>query len=368
MSLTKSTGHTTYKPFKYPWAYDAWHTQQQIHWLPEEVPLAGDVLDWNQKLTEGEKNLLTQIFRFFTQSDVEVQSAYSSRYSLYFKPFEIQMMLAAFNNIETIHVAAYSKLLDTVGMPEVEYQAFLKYDEMKKKSDFLWEVPNTDDPEDIAYNLAVFSAFCEGLMLFSSFTILLNFPRFNKMKGMGQMIAWSIRDETLHVLSMIKLYNEYLKELGWKKGHSVYNRHVDRVKYALNTIIELEDNFIDLAFNEARDIKGTNAEEIKAYIRHIGNRRMRQLNIEPENPPYPECVEQPVPWLSQVLNSPEHANFFETRATEYTREATQGNWTDAMALFSSNKEWLIPKFELNLRTNRTGVIEDQAIDFSQIPG
>ena len=108
-----------YKPFLYPWAYDSWPTQQRIHWLPEEVPLAEDVKDWHKNMTVGEKNLLTQIFRFFVQADVEVNNCYMTHYSQVFKPTEIQMMLSAFSNMDTIHVAAYAHLLDTIGMPEV---------------------------------------------------------------------------------------------------------------------------------------------------------------------------------------------------------------------------------------------------------
>ena len=115
-----------YKPFHYPFAYDAWLMQQRIHWLPEEVPLAEDVKDWKQNLTDKERNLLTQIFRFFTQADIEVNNCYMKHYSKVFKPTEVQMMLSAFSNMETIHVAAYSHLLDTIGMPEVEYSAFMK--------------------------------------------------------------------------------------------------------------------------------------------------------------------------------------------------------------------------------------------------
>ena len=91
-----------YKPFHYPWAYDAWLTQQRIHWLPEEVPLADDVKDWHKSLTESERNLLTQIFRFFTQSDIEVNNCYMRHYSRVFQPTEVQMMLAAFSNRETV--------------------------------------------------------------------------------------------------------------------------------------------------------------------------------------------------------------------------------------------------------------------------
>jgi ribonucleoside-diphosphate reductase beta chain len=115
----------TYKPFRYPWAYDFWKRQQQIHWMPEEVPLGEDVKDWAQKLTIHERNLLTQIFRFFTQSDVEVNDNYMERYARVFKPTEIKMMLAAFSNMETVHIAAYAHLLDTIGMPETEFSAFL---------------------------------------------------------------------------------------------------------------------------------------------------------------------------------------------------------------------------------------------------
>ena len=141
-----------YKPFKYPWAYEAWHTQQKIHWLPEEVPLADDVKDWKYNLSPGEKHLLTQIFRFFTQADIEVNNCYMKHYSQVFQPTEVQMMLAAFSNMETVHIAAYSHLLDTIGMDEVEYQAFMKYKEMKDKYDYMQKF-GVETKEDIATTL-----------------------------------------------------------------------------------------------------------------------------------------------------------------------------------------------------------------------
>ena len=121
MSLLKASN--SYKPFEYPWAFDFWKRQQQIHWMPEEVPLGEDCRDWAQKLSEHEKNLLTQIFRFFTQADIEVQDCYHEKYGRVFKPTEVKMMLTAFSNMETVHIAAYSHLLDTIGMPESEYSA-----------------------------------------------------------------------------------------------------------------------------------------------------------------------------------------------------------------------------------------------------
>ena len=308
-----------YKPFKYPWAYDAWLQQQRIHWLPEEVPLADDVSDWNRKLTKQEKNLLSQIFRFFTQSDIEVNNCYMKHYSQVFKPTEVQMMLASFSNMETIHVAAYSHLLDTIGMPEVEYQAFLQIKEMRDKYDYMQQF-NTSSKEDIAKTLAIFGAFTEGLQLFATFAILLNFPRFNKMKGMGQIVTWSARDESLHTESIIKLFNTFVSE---NTDIDVKKLHVDLYK-ACNTMIAHEDAFIDRAF-ELGSVEGLRPEKVKEYIRYIADIRLTQLNLQPIY----NVGSNPLPWIDVMLNGIEHTNFFENRATEYSKAATKGTWEEA---------------------------------------
>jgi ribonucleoside-diphosphate reductase beta chain len=306
-----------YKPFKYPWAYEAWLKQQRIHWLPEEVPLAEDVKDWEKNLTAPEKNLLTQIFRFFVQADVEVNNCYMKHYSRVFKPTEIQMMLGAFSNTETIHIAAYSHLLDTIGMAEVEYSAFLEYEAMKDKFDYmrLWGV---DSKEDIAKTLAVFGAFTEGVQLFASFAVLMNFPRQNRMKGMGQIVTWSVRDETLHTESAIQLFRTFIDE-----NPEVWNSSVkDEITKACSTVIEHEDAFIDLAF-ELGGVKGMEADEVKQYIRYIADRRLTQLGL----PQLYNIEKNPLPWMDEMLNAVEHTNFFEGRATEYSRAATTGSWS-----------------------------------------
>jgi len=308
-----------YKPFRYPWAYDAWLQQQRIHWLPEEIPLADDVKDWQRNLSDGERNLLTQIFRFFTQSDVEVNNCYMKHYSRVFQPTEVQMMLAAFSNMETVHIAAYSHLLDTIGMPEAEYSAFLHYKEMKDKYDYMHQF-GCDTKPDIAKTLAVFGAFTEGLQLFASFAILLNFPRFNKMKGMGQVVTWSVRDETLHMQSIIRLFRTFVDE-----NPEIWTSEFERDLYrACETIVTHEDAFIELAF-EKGSIEGLEAQEVKAYIRYIADRRLTQLGLQPI---YKE-ERNPLPWLDAMLNGVEHTNFFENRATEYSKAATQGSWDEA---------------------------------------
>ncbi len=317
MALDKT--RLVYRPFEYPWAYAAWKKQQQVHWMPDEIPMSDDVRDWDHKLTAGEKHLATQIFRFFTQSDVEVNDNYMDRYAAIFKPTEIRMMLAAFSNMETIHIAAYAHLVDTVGMPDAEFSAFMNYKEMKAKHDYVQGF-NVEDSFEVAKTLAVFGAFMEGLQLFASFAMLMNFPRFNKMKGMGQVVTWSIRDETLHCESIIRLYHTWLAE----------HPEIDRgeLSEALKTICrqmcEHEFAFIDLAF-ELGDLEGLKAQDVKDYIRFVANLRMKQLG---EEELFPEQTENPLPWLDQLASGHEHANFFEARSTEYSKAATQGTWDD----------------------------------------
>ena len=317
----------TYKPFEYPWAFEFWKRQQQIHWMPEEVPLGEDCRDWAQKLSDHERNLLTQIFRFFTQADVEVQDCYHEKYGRVFKPTEIKMMLAAFSNMETVHIAAYSHLLDTIGMPESEYGMFLQYKEMKDKHDYLATF-GVDTDEDIAKTLAMFGGFTEGLQLFASFAMLMNFPRFNKMKGMGQIVSWSVRDESLHCEGITRLFHAFVKE-----RDCLTNAVRDDIIDCCQKTVRLEDAFVDLAF-EFGPVEGMTAKEIKKYIRYIADWRLGQLGFKPIY----MVDEHPLPWLAPLLNGVEHANFFETRATEYSKAATRGSWNDVWDNFDRRQK------------------------------
>ncbi|MGF1462534.1 MAG: ribonucleotide-diphosphate reductase subunit beta [Maricaulaceae bacterium] len=314
----------SYKPFRYPWAYDYWKRQQQVHWMPEEVPLGEDCKDWATKLSDGERNLLTQIFRFFTQSDVEVNDNYMERYARVFKPTEVKMMLASFANMETIHIAAYALLLETIGMPEAEFAAFLQYEEMAAKHDYMQQF-GVDTEADIARTLAMFGAFTEGLQLFASFAMLMNFPRFNKMKGMGQIVSWSVRDESLHCEGIIRLFHDFAAET-----RCLTPGLRDDIVDCCKTVVSLEDKFIDLAF-ELGAVEGMTPDDIKTYIRYIADWRLSQLHL----PKVYGVKEHPIPWLSEMLNGVEHANFFEARATEYSKASTAGEWHGADGVWAN---------------------------------
>jgi len=304
-----------YKPFDHPWMFDYYSQQNQMHWFPEDVPLHNDVKDW-QTMTDEEKNLLTQIFRLFTQSDVDVGAGYVDRYMRIFKKPEARMMMSSFANMESIHQHAYSLLLDTVGMPEVEYKAFSEYEAMADKHEYINAVKVTKgDKKSIAKALAIYSGFTEGLQLFSSFIILLNFPRFGKMKGMGQIITYSIRDESMHVEAMTKLFREFMQENIdlWTDDFKA------EIYQACREMVDLEDRFLDLVFEQG-DIEGLTKSEMQQYIRYIADRRLLQLGLKPNY----EVKDNPLNWLDDVLGV-EHQNFFEGRATTYMKAGLRGD-------------------------------------------
>ncbi len=311
---------TSFKPFNYPWAYEAWLKHEQAHWLHTEVPMLEDVKDWKKKLTAEEKAFLTNIFRFFTQGDIDVAGGYVKNYLPYFKQPEIRMMLLGFAAREGLHIAAYSHLIETLGLPEVTYSQFLEYQEMKDKHDYVMEVSSKNgDPASTATHIAVFSAFTEGMQLFSSFIMLLNFPRHGLMKGMGQIVTWSIVDETIHTESMLKLFKEYIKE-----NPEIWN---DELKGKIYTIaermVELEDKFIDLC-GEARNLT---KDQLKQYIRYIADRRLISMGLKGIF----KVKKNPLPWVEEMINAPVHGNFFENRVTDYAKGALTGSWDEVWA-------------------------------------
>tara|TARA_R110000772_G_scaffold66361_1_gene147862 strand:- start:58474 stop:59427 length:954 start_codon:yes stop_codon:yes gene_type:complete len=307
-----------YKPFKYPWAFDFYKTQRKLDWHVEELPLADDIKDFNHKLKPDSQRLITQIFRFFTQADVDVAGGYCQHYLPTFKAPEVRMMMSTFAAMEANHIEAYSMLIETLGMSDDEYKMFSKFKAMQDKHEYL-EKFNMSTPRDIAKSLAVYSGFTEGVQLFSSFAILLNFPRHNLMKNMGQVISWSIRDENLHVEGMTKLFRTYIEE-----NPELWDDSLKSNLYSIaERIVELEDAFIDTCF-EGVELEDLRPEDVKGYIRFIAGRRLNQLALKDIfNVPV-----NPLPWVDGMINGVEHTNFFENRPTEYAKAATTGNWDD----------------------------------------
>jgi ribonucleoside-diphosphate reductase beta chain len=305
----------TYKPFKYPWAVDYAVTHEKIHWGEWESKLQDDVNQWKTSLTKEEKNHITQILRLFTQSDVAVGTNYLEHYIYRFKNNEIRSMLTSFANREFTHQRAYALLNDTLGLPEEEFSAFLEYKQMADKVEFMTNI-DTTTLSGLAQAVAR-SAINEGMSLFSAFVMLINYSRFGKMRGMSEIVQWSIRDESLHCEGMTKLFRTFCDEHPRIVNDEFKKSIYDMVKEA----VALEDKVIDLAYNMG-GIEGLTSDEVKTYIRYIADRRLIELGFKPVY----KQKKNPLPWLEPLISTTSHDNFFETVVTEYNSDGMSGDW------------------------------------------
>lgn len=313
MSLLENS--KTYKPFKYPWAVEYAVQHELVHWGEHEAKLQDDVSQWKNKLSPQEISHITQILRLFTQSDVAVGTNYLEHYIPKFKNNEIRAMLTSFANREFIHQRSYALLNDTLGLPEDEFATFLEYEQMKDKLEFMTNI-DTNSHAGLAKAVAR-SAINEGMSLFSAFVMLINYSRFGKMRGMSEIVQWSIRDESLHAEGMTKLFREFCKE-----HPRIVNDDFKQDIYGMvREAVSLEDKVIDLAYANGA-VEGLTAQEVKDYIRYIADRRLIQLGLKGNY----GVSENPLPWLEPLIATTSHDNFFETVVTEYNADGLEGDW------------------------------------------
>ncbi len=307
----------TYKPFLYPWCVELTEQHERMHWGTWEGKLNQDIEQWRSNLISFvEKEHITQILRLFTQSDVAVGGNYCDLFIPKFKNNEIRNMLLSFAGREGTHQRAYALLNDTLGLPDSEYSAFLEYKEMKNKIEFM---QNNDVSTLAGLGKALAQSTCnEGMSLFSAFVMLLNYQRFGKMRGMSEIVEWSIRDETVHVDGMTRLFKEFCKEhprvVNDKFKASIYEMFIEAVS--------LEDKVIDLTYKMG-EVEGLSSNEVKQYIRYLADRRLLTLGLKPNW----DIKDNPLPWLDWIINGDSFKNFFEGVVTDYSAAGMSGdNW------------------------------------------
>jgi ribonucleoside-diphosphate reductase beta chain len=307
-----------YKPFEYQLADDFFEQQHAAHWLPSEVPLSSDLNDWKLKLSESEKNLIGNILKSFAQTEVHVNDYWSTNVSLWFQIPEIQSMARAFADFESIHAKAYSRLNEELGLDN--FAAFIEDKEIKAKIDRLIELPG-DTMEEKAISLAIFSAFTEGVNLFSSFAILMSFQLRNLMKGTSQIIEWSVRDESLHSKAGCWLFRTLLQEQPELDTDELRNK----ITEACQLSVQLEFDFIDKAF-EMGEVEGLNIDQLKNFIKSRANEKITELGYNAiYNDIDPNLLKQ-MEWFGHLTSGKTHQDFFAGRVTNYSKST--GDWSD----------------------------------------
>lgn len=301
----------TYAPFEYDQAYKYWELQQQSHWLHTEIAMSSDINDWKLNLTDAERNVIGNTLKGFTQSEVFIQEYWSQMVCKWFKKPEIQMMSAAFASMESIHAVAYAYLNQSLGLED--FSAFLHEPTAKAKIDRLMETKGKSK-EEIAKSLAIFSAFNEGVNLFSSFAVLLNFSRFNKMKGLGQIISFSVKDESLHSEAGCWLFRTLVSEYP-----EIWNDDLKKSIYdAARTTVELEDAFIDRAF-ELGPIDGLDPKDLKNFIRFRCNTKLNDIGLKANWRNIDKESLQRMEWFDVLSAGVSMQDFFSGRVTDYQK-------------------------------------------------
>ncbi len=311
MSLFKE--RIPYKPFEYPEYYnDGWLKQAQAFWLHTEIPMSGDVKDWNEKLTKEEKNLVGNILLGFAQTECAVSDYWTQKVVGWFPKHEIQQMAMMFGSQETIHAVAYSYLNETLGLEN--FEAFLQDDATMQRFENLVAYEGSD-PVGIGKSLAIFSAFAEGVSLYSAFAVLYSFQLRNLLKGIGQQMKWSVRDESLHSKMGCRLFNHMCKEIP-----NLLEECRDDVITAATAMLKAEEKYIDKMF-ELGDIENLKAHDLKQFIRKRLNEKLQELGYFDLGQyfAFDENGAANLDWFYHLTGGHTHTDFFAVRPTDYSK-------------------------------------------------
>jgi ribonucleoside-diphosphate reductase beta chain len=319
MSLFKE--RIPFKPFEYPEYYtEGWLKQAQAFWLHTEIPMQGDIKDWNENLTPEEKNLVGNILLGFAQTECAVSDYWTTMVTNWFPKHEIKQMAMMFGSQETIHATAYSYLNESLGLED--FEAFLHEPAIAAKFEYLTSTTSKWTYEDLATNptarkevarsLAIFSAFAEGVSLYSSFAVLYSFQMRNLLKGIGQQMKWSVRDESLHSKMGCQLFREMCNEYP-----ELHNEVKDDVIQAAKYMVEMEHKFIDMIF-EKGDLENLESSHLKEFISKRGNEKLKEIGYEPTFD-YSEKKAAELDWFYHLTGGTTHTDFFAVRPTDYSK-------------------------------------------------
>ena len=302
-----------YKPFEYPEYYnEGWLKQAQAFWLHTEIPMSSDVKDWNEKLTKKEKNLVGNILLGFAQTECAVSDYWTQKVVSWFPKHEIQQMAMIFGSQETIHAVAYSYLNETLGLEN--FEAFLQDKATMERFDNLISYDG-NNTTGIARSIAIFSAFAEGVSLYSAFAVLYSFQLRNLLKGVGQQMKWSVRDESLHSKMGCQLFRHMCEE-----DPKLLNKSKKDIFDAAETMLKAEEKYIDKMF-ELGDIENLKAYDLKQFIRKRLNEKIIELGYTNKRKyfDFDENAAKNLDWFYHLTGGHTHTDFFAIRPTDYSK-------------------------------------------------
>lgn len=352
MSLTQAS--ETYYPI-YPEFIEITEEHEKAHWGTWEVSLKDDVMQWQTGIIpEKTKAFIKTILRIFTEGDRVVGADYYDHLIPVFKNNEVRNMLGSFANREGTHQRAYALLNDTLGFGKDFYTEFQQYQQMREKLEFMQDLKH-GNLKDIALSLGK-QCYIEGVALFATFAMLLNFGRQGILPGMTDVNTWSSKEESIHIKGNSLLFRKFLEQ-----HPRIVNDEFKKELYeTCRKCVELEDAFIDLAFNIGA-VDGITREEVKQYVRAVADFRSVQLGLKPQY-----NVANPFPWLDWLTSSTGMENFFEVNTTNYSKGSMQGDYESAYAKYSKPSKVVVwSKDNCPYCTNAKALLKQKGIDFEE---
>jgi len=307
-------------PMKYKWARRHYKNGVANNWVPEEVNMQKDVEQWRSPtvLTDAERRLVMWNMGFFsTAESLTANNIVLIIYRHITNP-ECRQYLLRQAYEEAVHTDTFIYSCDTLGLdPEEVYNMYLTIPSIKAKDDFVvnmtksildpaFTTVGTDNIQRFVHDLIGFYVIMEGIFFYAGFAMMLSMLRSQKMVGVGEQFQFILRDESVHLAFGVDLINTIVDENPAIWTEEFKARITNNVRQA----VELEIAYAKDSLPQG--ILGLNADMISEYMEYIADRRLQKIRL-----PKLYHTENPLPWMSEVIDLRKEKNFFETRVTEY---------------------------------------------------
>ena len=304
-------------PIRYQWAYDLYNQAVRNTWFPHEIALGEDVRDF-EAMTPDEQHAVKFLMAFFNPAELIVNRSIALGIYPYLKAPECHLYLAKQMWEEANHCVSFEYVLQTFGFDRTKiFSVHLETPSMKAKEDFInyyvkrmtevsLDIESDEGKRDFIRNIVATNIVMEGVWFYSGFMVALSFRQRNQLRNFGSMIAWVLRDESLHLKFGINLVTEAISE----NAQVITSEFADEIREMIIKGVELE-----VAYNQdlfPRGILGLNADYVNQYVKYVADRRLEELGFEPHF-----NVTNPAKWMATATDVHELVNFFEMQNTSY---------------------------------------------------
>jgi ribonucleoside-diphosphate reductase beta chain len=306
--------------YDYPAAIKGAEQQGEIFWLPTEPKVEKDLHCIKTELSAPALHGVMTTLKLFTLYEMVAGNEYwGGRFKRMFPRPDFQRMAASFANVElNVHMPFYQRVDELLGLnTDKFYSSFTEDPILKARMEFLDEVVSSDD--DLA-SVGIFSM-VEGSILYSSFAFLMSFQANgnNQINNIHAGLTFSVKDENLHSEGGAFAFRTLLrekKEAGLTEVEEI--RTKAKIYNAAEKIFEHESHIISMIFSKG-DIKGINAEDLRAFVQHRINVVLNQLGL----PPLYVIGDNPVAkWFYKMIGGDSQNDFFYSLGSSYNR-----NWS-----------------------------------------